>query len=182
MNNPWKVVKENIIYQNNFGYTLHDDDVITPSGKPGKFMVLESQDFAVIIAITPENKVIMVRQWRYAMNHECLELPAGSIDKGEDGLIGAQRELLEETGYSSDNWQEIKSYWLGNGAMRIKGRIYFAKNAVKAAEPQNEETETITVETYAYPELAEMINKNIINDERSLLGLLLINDKLEIRN
>jgi ADP-ribose pyrophosphatase len=174
MKNPWKLVKENIIYQNKFGYTLHDDDVITPGGKPGKFMVLESHDFAVIVAITSDNKIIMIRQWRYAMGRECFELPAGSINKGEDNLVAAKRELKEETGATSDNWQELKSYWLGNGAMRIKGHIFLAKDAKLSGEAHNDETENTIVETHPYPYLMKMVDQNIITDERSLLGLLLV--------
>ena len=174
MNNPWKLVKENIIYQNKFGYTLHDDDVITPSGKPGKFMVLESYDFAVIVAITEDSKIIMIRQWRYAMGHECLELPAGSTNVDEAILVTAKRELEEEAGAVSDDWQEIKSYWMGNGAMRIKGHIFLAKNAKLLGITHNDDTEKTIVETYTYPELMDLIDKNIINDERSLLSLLLL--------
>lgn len=174
MNNPWKLIKENIIYQNKFGYTLHDDDVITPSGKPGKFMVLESRGFAVIMAITEDNKIIMIRQWRYTMGCECLELPAGSANTNEPILLTAKRELEEETGAISDDWQEIKSYWVGNGAMRIKGHIFLAKNAKFSGTIHNDDTEKTVVETYTYPELMDMVNKDIINDERSLLSLLLL--------
>lgn len=174
MKNPWKLVKENIIYQNKFGYKLHDDDVITPSGTPGKFMVLESNDFAVIIAITSDDKIIMIHQWRYAMGRECLELPAGSVSDNEDVLVAAKRELNEETGAISDDWQEIKSYWLGNGAMRIKGHIFLARNAKLSGKLQNDETEKTVVESYSYQELLNFIDQNIISDERSLLSLLLV--------
>lgn len=178
MQNPWKVVKENIIYQNKFGYTLHDDDVITPAGKPGKFMVLEHNDFAVIIAITPDNKIVMVRQWRYAMGQECLELPAGSSNKNEDILDTAKRELVEETGYTSDDWQELKSYKVGTGSMRIRAHIFLAKNSKLTEKTHQDDTETITVENYSYQELMDMIDQNIIADDKSLLGLLLVKKHL----
>ena len=174
MNKPWKTVKKNIIYQNKYGYTLYDNDVINPAGKKGKYMVLENHDFVVIIAITPEKKIVMIRQWRYPIDRESLELPAGSIDAGEDKLKCAKRELLEETGYSSSEWSEIKSYWIGNGAIKIKGRIFLAKNAIKTDDTNHEETENIVSELYSYPELERMIENNFIDDERSLIGLLLL--------
>jgi len=174
MQNPWKLVKENIIYQNKFGYTLHDDDVITPAGNPGKFMVLEHNDFAIIVAVTPDNKIIMVRQWRYSIGRECLELPAGSSNKGENLIDTAKRELLEETNYISDDWQELKVYKVGTGAMRINGHIFLAKNAQLSDQGHQDDTEVITVETYSYSELLDMIDQNIISDDKSLLSLLLV--------
>lgn len=174
MKNPWQTIKENKIYQNKFGYTLYDNDVITPAGKPGKFMVLKSRDFAIIIAITKENKIIMVRQWRYTMGRECLELPAGKLNDNENILSTAKRELYEETGATSQNWKEIKSYWVGNGALKIRGHIYLAKNAVLTGNDHQDDTESIKVETYSYPQLMKMIDQDLIDDERSLLGLLLL--------
>jgi len=174
MQNPWKTIKKNIIYQNNFGYTLRDDDIINPIGKPGKFMVLEHDDFSVIIAITSDKKIVMVRQWRYAKERECLELPAGSINKDEDVLNCAKRELQEETGYTSNNWQELKSYESGLSCMRMTGHIFLAQNAILSAETHQDDSETITVETYTYKEIMDMVDQNIISDEKTLLSLLLV--------
>ncbi|MFZ2153592.1 MAG: NUDIX hydrolase [Microgenomates group bacterium] len=171
MNNPWKTIKKNIIYKNNFGYTVRDDDVITPAGKPGKFMVIEHDDFVVIVAVTPDKHIVSVRQWRYAREQECLELPAGSINEGEEILSAAKRELQEETGYSSDNWQELHSYYAGLNAMKIRGHIFLAKDAVLSSEPHNDETENIIVETHTYSELLDMIDQNVIANEHSILGL-----------
>jgi len=84
---PWKTIKKNIIYQNKFGYILRDDDVITPAGKRGKYMVLESNGYVVIIALTSDRKIIMTRQWRYPIKEESLELPAGNLEKEENGAL-----------------------------------------------------------------------------------------------
>jgi len=171
--NPWTTVKKNVIFQNDFGYIIRNDDVVTPSGKSGKFLVINHSDFVVIVAMTHDKKIVMVRQWRYAKEQECLELPAGSINEGEEILTAAKRELQEETGYISDNWQEIKSYFSGLNTMKIKGHVFLANDIVQSGESHNDETENITVETYTYPELLNMIDQNIIINGYSILSLLL---------
>ena len=174
MKNPWKTVKKNKIYQNKFGYTLWDNDVINPKGKPGKFMVLEKHDFVVIIAVTNDKKIIMVRQWRYTLSQESLELPAGSANENEDILVSAKRELNEETGAVSHDWCELKSFWFSNGFMKHKGHIFLAKSAELSGNMHYDDTESIKVEAYSYPELLEMVDQSIIADERSVLGLFLV--------
>ena len=174
MKNPWKLVKKNIIFQNEYGYTIRNDDVITPAGKQGKFMVIEHVDFAIVVAITLDNKIVMVRQWRYAKERESLELPAGSIDKDEDVLDCAKRELQEETGYTSEDWQELKSYEVGLSVMKATGHIFLAKDAVLSGETHQDDTETITVETFTYEEIMNQVDQGIIIDEKSLLSLLLV--------
>jgi len=174
MNNPWKTVKENLIHHSPFGFDFYNNDVITPAGKNGKFIVLAGRDFTATVAVTTDKKFILIRQWRYIMNCECLEIPAGMTNEDENILDGAKRELLEETGAKSDDWQEISTYWVANGVSRIRGHIFFAKNAVFTGQKHLDETEATTVETFTYPELKEMIDKNIINDDRSIIGLLLV--------
>lgn len=79
MTNPWKTVKKNYIYENKFGYKLRDDDVTTPSDKPGKYMVLESTGYVTIVALTHHKEVILTRQWRYPIEEESLEIPAETL-------------------------------------------------------------------------------------------------------
>jgi len=177
VNNPWKKVKENIIYKNKFGFTLRDDDVITPAGKPGKYMVLESNGYAVVVALTVNKKLIMVRQWRYPLEKESYEVPAGAINKDEDSLISAKRELLEEVGGKTDNWHLLGSHWLGNGAMKIKGYIYLAQD-VKISKSNQEDTENIEVELANFNDVYKMVINNEISDYRTKLAILLTRNYL----
>lgn len=172
MSNPWKFLKRNLIFQNKFGYKLFEDDVTTPSGSEGKYMVLESLGFVTIIALTRDKKILMERQWRYPVGKEFLELPAGTIDEEENPLESAKRELLEETGSTSDNWVKLSSYWLGNGAMKIRGHVFLAQDIFVGQDSQ-EAVEKISVEYLDFDEAVKMVVDGKIDEDRTITGLLL---------
>ena len=82
-------------------FTLHEDTSVHPvTGDEGLYYVLEPPDWVNIIAITDEDELIMVRQWRHGSACDELEIPAGGLEPGEDPVEAAKRELLEETGYA----------------------------------------------------------------------------------
>lgn len=178
MTNPWKTVKKNYIYENKFGYKLRDDDVITPSGKPGKYMVLESTGYVTFVALTPDQQVILTRQWRYPIEAESLEIPAETLHANEGPLEGAKRGLMEEVGATSPNWVNLGWHWLGNGAMNIKGHVYLCTDLVFTSS-HLDETEDIRVEKIPLPEALGMVRTNAFTDYRTKLGLLLAKQYLD---
>lgn len=178
MSSPWKLLKRSLIFQNKYGYKLFEDDVITPSGSEGKYMVLESLGYVTIIALTRENKVLMERQWRYPVGKEFLELPAGTIDEKENPLESAKRELLEETGATSNNWVKLSTYWLGNGAMKIQGHIFLARD-ISIGRDNQESVEKISVEYLDFYEAVEMVITGKFDEDRTITGLLLAEKYLD---
>ena len=74
------------------------------NGAEIKVSILESPDAANVVALTPENEVLLVEQYRFGTGAITLELPGGMIDAGEEPLVGVQRELREETGYTGSDW------------------------------------------------------------------------------
>lgn len=173
MNNPWTTVKKNIIYQNKYGYVLRDDDVITPVGKPGKYMVFEGPEFVIVLSITKNNEIVFIKQWHYAIETELLELPVGGLNQNETALDAAKRELFEETGATSDEWIELNSFWHCKGAMKQRGHIFLAKNVDLTSKPHLEETEKISVNLVAIDKLTNLMESGKIDDSETLLGLLL---------
>jgi ADP-ribose pyrophosphatase len=97
---------------------------------------LRLPDYSAVVAITEEQRVLIVRQYRPAVEHDTLEFPSGLVDAGETPLEAARRELLEETGYATEEWEELGGMEpdvgrLGNriwtcvakGVRRVEGHI-----------------------------------------------------------
>ncbi|MFA5894819.1 MAG: NUDIX hydrolase [Candidatus Shapirobacteria bacterium] len=173
MNNPWKTINKNVIFENKLGYKLRNDDVITPGGHEGKYMVLESHGFVGIVAVDKDKNVLMENIWRYPVEKEFFEIPAGTIEDGEEPLSTAKRELLEETGYVSNKWTLLADYWSGNGAMKLHGHIFLAQDIEFKEITQNpDSTEKIKTSLVKYIDLLTQIKENKIDEARTLIGLL----------
>lgn len=172
--NPWKTIPRNgVIYENKYGYKLREDDVLTPTGTPGKYMVLENNGYVIIVALTPENQLLLVRQWRYPINEEALELPSGHVNPKMSPLDAAKQELLEETGGVSNKWVELPWHWLGNGAMKIKGYVYLALNVELKYGIHSGEDEALSLEKMNFKEAIKNLEQGEFSDQRTQMGLLL---------
>lgn len=73
----------------------------------GEFFILDAPAWINVVAITQDSEMVLVEQYRYGTEEPTLEIPGGMVDKGEEPLEAARRELLEETGYRSDNWKNL---------------------------------------------------------------------------
>jgi ADP-ribose pyrophosphatase len=87
---------------------IRTDEIELPNGVVlPNYYVRESLGFVMVFALTPTREVVLVRQYRYGIDEVIVELPAGSIDRGEDPLHCAKRELSEETGYTAARWEAL---------------------------------------------------------------------------
>ena len=110
---------------------------------------LQFPDWVLILALTPQQEVVMVRQYRHGTEQICLELPGGLVDPDDASPeLSAQRELLEETGYTVSNIRLIGECYPQPAILSNRCFFYLAENAVKA-KPQNldasEDIEILTV-------------------------------------
>ena len=107
MQKQWKVLrsvtKESLrLFEARYNYLVNPRN-----GKEVEVVVLSGNDAVNVMAITTENKVLMIKQYRFGINDYTTEIPGGLVDEGEDILLAAQRELREETGFSGENWQYL---------------------------------------------------------------------------
>lgn len=77
------------------------------NGSTAKMTILEANDSVNVVALTPEQQILFVRQYRFGTGNYTLELPGGIVDDGEEARLAGERELREETGFSSSDWQSL---------------------------------------------------------------------------
>ncbi len=142
---------------------IRSDEVELPSGVVlPHYYVRESGGFVMIFALTPERHVVLVRQYRYGIDEVIVELPAGSIDPGEDPLACAQREFTEETGYSATRWERLSV--VPAEPVRSNSYLYafLAFDAVQTHAQQLDTTEAIEPFTASLDELRRMLRTDAI--------------------
>lgn len=134
-----------------------DSHAAPASGKLHDFFIIEPTDWINIIAITPEQEVVLIEQYRYGSAAVTLEIPGGMIDAGEVPLAAAQRELQEETGYQSAHWQLIGINEPNPAIQQNRCYTFLAEAAHPAAIQNLDHTEAIEVRLEALANVPTLI-------------------------
>lgn len=141
------------------------------NGKVMKRIILETGDWVNVVAITPKKKFILVKQYRFGSGRITTEIPAGLIDKNESSRNSAIRELREETGFSTENWQYMGSVEPNPAYLNNRCHHWLALDAVKTDAPDLDEGEDIAVKFYSFDRLARAIYSGEINHVLALSAL-----------
>ena len=124
-----------------------------------------------IIPVTKDNKILMVRQYRYPMEEELLEIPAGKLDEGEDPFECAVRELSEETGCTAGRFVDLGATYPSPGFCKEVLYLYLALD-LQHGDMHLDENELLSVEQVGIDELIEKIMANELPDAKTIIGVL----------
>jgi ADP-ribose pyrophosphatase len=149
---------------------LRVDDVRLENGKPGRREVVEHHGAAAIVPILEGGEVILVRQYRYPIGTDLLEIPAGTLNENEDPETCAVRELEEETGYRCSEIAKLAECFVAPGYSTEKIHIYLAKGLTKTQTSMDED-ESIVLEHFPFQEALRKIRAGEIQDAKSIVGL-----------
>ena len=158
---------------------VYQDTVTIPNGNTAKWDFIKHKGAAAVIPITDDGRIIMVRQYRNALERDTLEIPAGGLDSvDEPGIQCAARELEEETGYHSDDLEWLITIRTTVAFCNEKIDIFTAKNLRKTKQHLDED-EFIDLELYTLEELQEKILTGEIEDSKTVAALMSYQVKLE---
>lgn len=157
----WKTLtKETVLSTNKFltvekhKVELHDGEIIPD------WQYIITPDFANIVAVTKDNKFIIIKTYKYAVKEISLSPVGGYIELGEEPLACAKRELLEETGYIADEWIYLGDYVVDSNRGCGRAYSYLAKGAQKVSEPNDGDLEEQEILLLTRGELEKAISQN----------------------
>jgi ADP-ribose pyrophosphatase len=159
----FKLIRENVTLDN--GVTT-DMEFVTHPGA------------TAIIPMLNESRVLLLKQYRHSLRKYIWEIPAGTLDPQESVINCAKRELIEETGFSADQWQKLAEITPVPGYSDERIHIYLATE-LQPAEQNLDKDEIINVHEVEYSEAIEMIKTGQIQDAKSIAGLYLAINRLK---
>jgi ADP-ribose pyrophosphatase len=155
-------------------FSVTTDHVLEPNGVRARRDVIHHSGSVVVLAVddsTATPRVLLERQYRHAATDYLWELPAGRIDPGEHELKAAQRELLEETGYTAAKWRRILKFYASPGFVAETMSVFLA-TGLRAGEAQPEEDEIIYKRMVPLPAAVRMVLRGTIRDAKTISSVL----------
>ncbi len=151
---------------------IYSDVIETPDGHRANWDFIDHKGAAAVVPVLDDGRIIMVKQYRNALDRETIEIPAGGLNGWDEPTIkAAARELEEETGYKSDNLTKLISVVTAVAFCNEVIDVYVADNLVKTSQHLDED-EFIDVESYGLKELKEMIFAGKIQDSKTISAIL----------
>lgn len=157
--------------------SLRVDRVRLPDGSEGRREVVEHRGAVVIAALNAQGELALVRQYRYAVGEITLELPAGTLEPGEDPRAAAQRELVEEAGWEATEWQELAACYSSPGFCTEKMHFFLARGLLPA-EQHPDVDENIQAEFWPLARVKDMVLAGEIHDAKTALAVLWLDARL----
>lgn len=171
---PWLVTNSKIIYKNPW-IKVREDKVIRPDKKYGIFGVVEQKAGVSIIPLNEEGNVYLTKEYKYAVGHISIEAISGGIDKDEDKLQAAKRELKEETGFIAKKWKYLGAIDPFTSIIDSPNYIYLAQDLIQTGSTP-EGTEKIKIIKLSLKKAIDLVMKSKITHGASCVALLKIKD------
>lgn len=157
---------------------LRRDKVNVPGGNTAAREIVEHHGGVTVAALTPEGRLVLIKQFRKAAKKDVLELPAGKLEKGEEPLEAAIRELKEETGYTAGRIELLSRFYAAIGYSEEIIHLYFATDLVPG-EVEFDTDEAIEILEYDLDDAVRMCFSGEIEDSKTLVGVLMVKKMYE---
>ena len=163
-----KTVKTETVFKGHI-IDVRVDTVEFPNGKQAYRDIVDHPGGVGVLAITDDNKILIVKQFRKPIEKAIYEIPAGKLDRGEEPLKCGIRELEEETGYKAKEFISLGYMYPTPGFANEVTHLYMAKGLYKGVAHPDED-EYLDIEAFGFDEMHDMIMKNEINDAKTVMA------------
>ena len=173
-----KTIDRTVIYNGSI-IDLEVHDVELPDGSTSKRELIYHNGAVAVCAVTPENEVLLVKQFRKPIEKPLLEIPAGKLESGEDRIKAAKRELQEETGYvvEEEKLEMLCDVHVALGYSSELITIYYVDNLEYAGEQNPDDDEFINLRKYKIEEAFKLLDDNVITDSKTMLALAYLKNR-----
>ncbi len=138
----WKTLKSEVVLDRSPWLRVRSEDVELPDGRVVQgYIRLETPDYVVIVPLTAEGEVVLIRSYKRGVDDIDIQPPAGMVEDGEPPLEAAQRELLEETGHRAGAWTRLGAFVLGGNFGGGTAHLFLATGCRRVAEPDSGDLE-----------------------------------------
>lgn len=167
---PWRRLTRRTAYRNPW-IEVWEDGVVRPDGRPGIYGVVHFDHLAVgVVPIGGDGRVLLVGQWRYALDRWSWEIPEGGGDPDEPALDAARRELAEETGYAAREWRELARVHLSN-SVTDEEAVLFVARGLEAGAASPDGTERLELRWVPFDEAAAMCRDGRVTDVMTVVAI-----------
>lgn len=166
---PWRTLGARKVYANPW-FSVTEYDVIRPDGQQGLYCVVDPGDNVTIVAVDDAGNVHLIGEFLYTLQSCHWGLPTGAVERGEEPLAAAQRELLEEAGITAREWTLLGAYPLTPGIVRQTSYIYLARG-LTLGESRPEATERITQRAMSLAEARQAVLRGEIRSAVAVIGI-----------
>lgn len=156
-----------------FFMKLYEDEVLLPNDKESKRIYIEHDGASAVIPLTKDNKILLIKQYRYPTRQISIEIPAGKKDEAnEAGLLCAKRELEEETGYQSERIEKIMDIHTCVGYSNELIELFIALECEKVDNPLSmDDDEFIELMEVSIDESKNLLQNGFITDSKTIIAL-----------
>ena len=169
--NPWTTRASRVVYENPW-ITVREDDVVRPDGGDGIYGVITTRVATGVVALTDDDHVVLVGQWRYPLERYSWEIVEGGTDDGEAPMDAAARELREEAGFTAEHWEELGApVHLSNCFSAEEGRLYLARGLVEVGDDPDG-TEELARRLVPFDDVVGMVDDGTITDAMTVVAIL----------
>ena len=167
----FKTLSSEAVYRGRV-FDVYRDEVAFPDGRSFQMDIIKHNGAVVIVPLDEQGRVIFVRQYRHAVGQHLIELPAGTLEKGEEPLACALRELREEVGMAAEEFISLGEILPAPGYSNEIMHLYLARQLTPSPLPQDED-EILEILKIPVQQAFEMIASGEISDAKTQVGLFL---------